>query len=88
VPPGEDEYDIVGSFNRRMILRQPLDYARLVALDFAAFFSWRSPPEQQSLRVTRWQFFVDLRQVKAVVGELRVSVGRLPPSTASMRPSG
>ena len=78
VPPGEDEYAIVGSFNRKMLLRQPLDYARLVALDFAAFFSWRSPPEQQFMRVTRWQFFEDLQQVKAVAAALRVSGGSPP----------
>jgi hypothetical protein len=78
VPPGQDEYAIVGSFNRRMLVRQPLDYARLVALDFAAFFSWRPPPEQQALRVTRWQFFEDLSQVKAVARDLKISGGSPP----------
>ena len=78
VPPGEDEYEIVGSFNRRMILRQPLDYARLVALDLATFFSWSSPLERESLRVTRWQFFERLDQVKGVASELQDSRGSPP----------
>lgn len=79
VSPGQDEYEIVGSFNRRMILRQPLDYARLVADDFAAFFSWRSPTERQPGRVTRWQFFEHLRQVRGVADALRQSRGSPPP---------
>jgi len=79
VPPGQDEYEIVGSFNRRMILRQPFDYARLVAVDLAAFFSWRSPSERQRTRVTRWQFFERLRQVRGVAAELRQSRGSPPP---------
>jgi hypothetical protein len=78
VPPGEDEYAIVGSFNRRMLLRQPLDYARLVVADLAAFFSWRSPPERESLRVTRWQFFERLGQVKGLNSELELSRGSPP----------
>ena len=78
VPPGADENAIVGSFNRRMILRQPLDYIRLVAVDLAAFFSWRSPAEQESVRVTRWQFFERLSQVKGVPGDLRRSRGAPP----------
>jgi hypothetical protein len=79
VPPGEEEYEIVGSFNRRMILRQPLDYARLVAVDLVAFFSWSSPSERQPNRVTRWQFFERLNQVKLVARELRASRGSPPP---------
>jgi hypothetical protein len=47
VPPSEDEYEIVGSFNRRMIQRKPLDYAPLVAVDLAAFSSYGNPHRER-----------------------------------------
>ena len=79
VPPGVDEGEIVGSFTRRFILRQPLDYARAVAGDFFRFFAWRSPDEQERIRVTRWQFFVDISEAKGVAPVFRESGGSPPP---------
>ncbi|MGH2751974.1 MAG: hypothetical protein ACRDK3_14050 [Actinomycetota bacterium] len=78
IPDGIDESAVVGSFTRRMIRHQPLDYARLIVTDFAEFFAWRSPVDKESLRVTRWQFFEHLRQVKGMPPALRESRGSPP----------
>lgn len=79
VPPGVDKGEVVGSFTRRFILRQPLDYARAVSGDFLRFFAWRTPDEQEPIRVTRWQFFVDMSEVKGVAPAFRESDGSPPP---------
>ena len=79
VPPGVDPVAVTGSFSRRFIKRQPLDYARLVAADFFRFFAWRSPSEQEPIRVKRWQFFRHHDDATGVAPIFRETGGSPPP---------
>lgn len=79
VPDGVDREEVIGSFTRRFILRQPRDYAVAVLRDFFQFFAWKTPEEQQRVRVTRWQFFVSIDDVKGVAPVFRASRGSPPP---------
>ena len=79
VPPGADENEILDRFNGRFIRRQPLDYAQAVVKDLLRFFAWRTPEEQERIRVQRWQFFTDIDEVKGVSPAFRKTGGSPPP---------
>lgn len=79
VPDGVDEKKIIQSFSRRFILRQPGDYAVSALSDFFQFFAWKSPEEQQKVRVTRWQFFESIDDVKGVAPVFQATGGSPPP---------
>jgi hypothetical protein len=78
-PPEVDESAVISSFTRRMILRQPVDYAASVAGEFLYFFSPASPQEMQPIRAARWQFPVMLDDLEGIPPSVRQNPGAPPP---------
>lgn len=56
VPPGKKRAQMTGAFAKRVIVHQPLQYARRVAADFAHSFSPTHSRRPHDLPVARWQF--------------------------------
>jgi hypothetical protein len=54
--PGQRRPDVAGSFARRVIRHQPLDYAEAVLSDFVYGFSPTHSRRARDLPVDRWQF--------------------------------
>jgi hypothetical protein len=61
IPPGVDKEEATLSFAMRFILRQPVDYVRVVARDFVSFFTWISTRDLFRPSVRRWEFFKGLK---------------------------
>ena len=78
VPAGMDRGAIVASFTTRFIMQQPLDYLAAVARDFVRFFSWTSADQLRRDAMARWEFFDELRDVRADP-RFRETAGSPPP---------
>jgi hypothetical protein len=55
-PPGKSRDEVLRDFSRRVIVHQPLDFAREVATDFAKGFTWRRKTFAGDAPLSRWQF--------------------------------
>jgi hypothetical protein len=55
-PSGKTGNDVVGSFSRRVIRHQPLDYAEAVGSDFVRSFAPTRSTRRGEIPVSRWQF--------------------------------
>ena len=56
LPPGKTRDAVLRDFGRRVILHQPLDYAKAVATDFAKSFAFRRTTFPRDVVLERWQF--------------------------------
>ena len=56
VPPGKSRDQVLRDFGRRVILHQPLDYAKAVATDFVKLFAFRRTTFPRDVPLERWQF--------------------------------
>jgi hypothetical protein len=55
-PAGKTAQEVLADFNRRIIMHQPVDYARLVAHDFLRGFQPFRTVGEADVPVTPWQF--------------------------------
>jgi hypothetical protein len=55
-PPGKTRNDVAGDFARRVILNQPVTYARTVAADSLLTFAPTKYERRGEFRVAQWQF--------------------------------
>jgi len=56
LPPGKSRDEVLRDFGRRVILHQPLDYAKAVATDFVKLFAFRRTTFPRDVPLERWQF--------------------------------
>jgi hypothetical protein len=56
LPPGKARDDVLRDFGRRVIIHQPLDYAKAVATDFVKLFAFRRTTFPRDVPLERWQF--------------------------------
>ncbi|HEV3134490.1 MAG TPA: hypothetical protein VG348_07270 [Acidimicrobiia bacterium] len=56
LPPGKSRDEVLRDFGRRVILHQPLDYAKAVATDFVKLFAFRRTTFARDVPLERWQF--------------------------------
>ncbi len=55
-PPGKSRDSILRDFSRRVIVHQPLDFAKHVLTDFGKGFTWQRTEFAGDVPVERWQF--------------------------------
>lgn len=55
-PPGRERYEVLGEFARRIILAQPLDYARVVGGDLLHYFGPTRWEEPRDAEMKPWEF--------------------------------
>jgi hypothetical protein len=83
VSPGVDKAEATLSFAMQFILRQPLDYVRVVGRDFVSFFTWISTQDLFRRPVRRWEFFKGLkyyyRRDVGISERFRRTAGAPPP---------
>ena len=56
LPPGKSRDEVLRDFGRRVILHQPLDYAKAVCTDFVKLFAFRRTTFPRDVPLERWQF--------------------------------
>jgi len=56
LPPGKSRDEVLRDFGRRVILHQPLDYAKAVGTDFVKLFAFRRTTFPRDVPLERWQF--------------------------------
>lgn len=56
LPPGRGLLEVLGDFSRRIILAQPLDYARVVAGDMYHYFGFGRWEEPRDASMAPWEF--------------------------------
>ena len=56
LPPGKSRDEVLRDFGRRVILHQPLDYAKAVGTDFVKLFVFRRTTFPRDVPLDRWQF--------------------------------
>jgi hypothetical protein len=56
LPPGKSRDEVLRDFGRRVILHQPLDYAKAVSTDFVKLFAFRRTTFSRDVPLERWQF--------------------------------